>query len=217
MKVTPISLRFFILALSIVLVGELLILAVNFHTGLPMSLVLLAGRLLLCLILLLLVAFSGPGLAALGLGSDQLTRGLQRGLLWSACCGLAALVLFGILYAADISSFALISTELPTSGRELLVFFVTGTLLGPVVEEVFFRGIVYNFLRKWGVLLALAGSTAFFVVAHTLRAGIPVPQIVGGLAFAIAYEIEGTLLVPIIIHVLGNAAIFSLCLLNNFM
>lgn len=217
MKVTPISLSFFVLALSVVLVGELLTLAVSFHTGLPMSLVLLVERLLLCLILLLLVAFSGPGLAALGLGSDQFSRGLQRGLLWSACCGLAVLVLFGILYAADISPFEVIGTELPTSGRELLVFFVTGALLGPVVEEVFFRGIVYNFLRKWGVLLAIVGSTAVFVAAHTLQAGLPVPQIVGGLVFAIAYELEGTLLVPIIIHILGNAAIFSLSLLNNLL
>jgi hypothetical protein len=88
-------------------------------------------------------------------------------------------------------------------------------VLEPVAEEVFFRGIVYGFLRKWGVLLALVGTTAVFVAAHTLRAGIPLPQIVGGMVFAIAYEMEGSLLVPIVIHVLGNAAIFSLCLLNN--
>jgi membrane protease YdiL (CAAX protease family) len=33
---------------------------------------------------------------------------------------------------------------------------------------------------------------------------------VGGLVFAVAYEIEKSLLVPITIHVLGNFAIFSL-------
>jgi membrane protease YdiL (CAAX protease family) len=90
-------------------------------------------------------------------------------------------------------------------------------MFGPVAEEIFFRGIVYGFLRKWGVLSALVGTTVVFVAAHTLQSGLPVPQIVGGLVFAIAYELEGTLLVPIVIHVLGNTAIFSLCLLNNLM
>ncbi|MBW2341949.1 MAG: CPBP family intramembrane metalloprotease [Deltaproteobacteria bacterium] len=38
--------------------------------------------------------------------------------------------------------------------------------------------------------------------------GIPLPQVVGGIVFAVAYEIEGSLMVPITIHVLGNLAIF---------
>ena len=217
MRVTTISLKFFVLALAIALSGEIVSLAVGYHTGLPMIYVLLVERLLLCLMLLLLVAGAGPGLAALGLGFDQFPRGLQRGLLWSAWGGLAALVFFGVLYMAGISPFAVIETPLPAGRRELLVFFLTGALIGPVAEEVFFRGIVYGFLRKWGVLPALIGTTAFFVAAHTLRAGIPLPQIVGGLVFAVAYEMEGALLVPIVVHVLGNAAIFSLCFLNNFM
>jgi len=40
-----------------------------------------------------------------------------------------------------------------------------------------------------------------------------VPQIVGGIIFAIAYEKEGSLIVPITIHVLGNMAIFTLSLI----
>ena len=217
MRVTTISPKLFFWALVIVLVGELITLSVGYHSSLPMTLVLGVERLLLCLILLMLVALSGPGLAALGLGSDQFFRGLQRGLIWSAWGGLAALVLFGILYAVRISPFEVINTPLPTGSQELMLFFLTGAVLGPVAEEIFFRGIVYGFLRKWGVLPALVGSTAVFVAAHTLQSGLPLPQIVGGLVFAIAYELEGTLLVPIVIHVLGNAAIFSLCLLNNFM
>ena len=216
MRVTTIPPKLFFWALVFVLVGELATLSVSYHFSLPITLVLGVERLLLCLLLLMLVAVSGPGLAPLGLSFDRFGRGLQRGLMWSAWCGLAALVFFGILYAARISPFELIRTPLPTGSQELMVFFLAGAVLGPVAEEVFFRGIVYGFLRKWGVLLALVGTTAVFVAAHTLQAGIPLPQIVGGLVFAIAYEMEGTLLVPIVIHVLGNTAIFSLCLLNNF-
>jgi hypothetical protein len=39
---------------------------------------------------------------------------------------------------------------------------------------------------------------------------IPIPQIVGGLLFALSYEVEKNLMVPIIIHMSGNLAIFSL-------
>jgi membrane protease YdiL (CAAX protease family) len=35
---------------------------------------------------------------------------------------------------------------------------------------------------------------------------------VGGIVFAVAYEVEGSLMVPITIHVLGNMAIFALSL-----
>jgi hypothetical protein len=39
-------------------------------------------------------------------------------------------------------------------------------------------------------------------------------QAVGGILFAVAYEVERSLLVPITIHVLGNLAIFSLSLFS---
>jgi hypothetical protein len=36
---------------------------------------------------------------------------------------------------------------------------------------------------------------------------------VGGIIFALAYEIERSLMVPVTIHVLGNMAIFTLSLI----
>jgi hypothetical protein len=85
--------------------------------------------------------------------------------------------------------------------------------VAPIAEEVFFRGILYGFLRRWGVLLALILTTAIFVLAHPVFPGIPVTQMVGGIIFALAYEIEGNLMAPITIHVLGNMAIFTLSLI----
>jgi len=74
-------------------------------------------------------------------------------------------------------------------------------------------GIIYGFFRRWGVLAALILSSVIFVLAHATLSGIPVPQIIGGIIFAIAYEREGSLIVPITIHVLGNMAIFTLSLI----
>jgi uncharacterized protein len=47
------------------------------------------------------------------------------------------------------------------------------------------------------------------VLVHPMDRSLPVTQIIGGLLFAVAYEVEGNLLVPITIHALGNLAIFT--------
>jgi membrane protease YdiL (CAAX protease family) len=70
--------------------------------------------------------------------------------------------------------------------------------------------LIYGYLRRWGIWTALALSTIVFTLLHPGAAGAPIPQIVGGLVFAAAYEIEKKLLVPITIHILGNLALFSL-------
>jgi hypothetical protein len=50
------------------------------------------------------------------------------------------------------------------------------------------------------------------VALHSIH-GLPLTQIVGGLVFAAAYEVTRNLIVPMIIHVTGNLAIFGISLL----
>jgi membrane protease YdiL (CAAX protease family) len=59
--------------------------------------------------------------------------------------------------------------------------------------------------------MALAASTALFVVLHSVS-GIPVTQLIGGIVFALAYEVTENLMVPMVIHVTGNLAIFCISL-----
>jgi membrane protease YdiL (CAAX protease family) len=51
------------------------------------------------------------------------------------------------------------------------------------------------------------------VLAHPISRGFPIPQAAGGIVFALAYEIEGSLMTPIVIHVLGNLSLFTLSLI----
>ena len=74
---------------------------------------------------------------------------------------------------------------------------------------------LYGFFRRWGVGVALVLSTLIFVLSHAITHGIPVTQVVGGILFAVAYEVEGILFVPITIHCLGNMAIFTIALLPH--
>jgi len=148
-------------------------------------------------------------LSAIGLQKHTLFPGLKKGLLWSAGFGFAALVVLGLLYMAGFDVRSIFHTRMPASRADLVLFLMVGGVVGPVAEEVFFRGILYGFFRRWGVILAILVSTGFFLMAHPLRSSFPVTQFVGGVLFAVAYELEGSLMVPILIHVLGNLGIFA--------
>ncbi len=147
---------------------------------------------------------------AIGLHRTRWITGLKKGLLWSAGFGIFSGIVLTILHIAGINPLSLIRTSLPKDSASLFLFFLVGGILAPVAEEVFFRGILYGFLRRWGIALALVLSTAAFAVTHGLGHGFPLTQVVGGLLFAVAFEIEKNLLAPITIHCLGNLAIFSL-------
>lgn len=174
-----------------------------------------AARMVEVPLLLFIVSNRGKGLSSIGLGREEAAGGLMKGLVWSALFGICALSGFAIMHALNLNPLTMIRTHLPPDARGRVLYFVVGGLISPVAEEIFFRGVVYGFLRRWGVIAAVPGSTFVFVAPHLPAGGIPVAQIVGGVLFAAAYEVEGNLLVPITIHVLGNTAIFflSLCLL----
>lgn len=96
-------------------------------------------------------------------------------------------------------------------GFALYFYFVT-LLLGPICEEFFFRGFIFRGLRsRWPFWAAALVSAAFFAVTHWPGAGwgaaspILVFEITcGGIAAAYAYEVSGSLLAPMTLHVLWN-------------
>lgn len=172
-----------------------------------------ATRILEAFLFIMIVVTWGNGLSSIGLARHQILPGIIRGFIWSAAFGIIVLFIFGALYIAGINPLAFIHVRLPSRTQELLSFFFVGGLIAPIAEEIFFRGILYGFFRRWGVVVAIFLSTLIFVLAHMKDTAIPVTQAIGGILFAAAYEVEGKLMVPISIHVLGNNAIFSLSML----
>ena len=181
---------------------------------LPSMDVLMGLRIMEILIFFGIVSTWGGGMASVGLTRKLFRSGLGRGITWSLIFGVVAAGTFAFLIIAGINPFKLVRVPLPEPPPQLLVFFITGTLIGPMAEEIFFRGILYGFLRRWGILTALVISNLLFVLMHPLSGTIPVPQIVGGIVFTLAYEIKGELTAPVTIHILGNTALFSLSLFN---
>ena len=160
--------------------------------------------------LLILIKIREKSLSPIGLASPGAYQGIKKGLTWAVLFGTAAGLALLIIYLFDNNVLKRFQMQLPADGYKLIVFFLVGAFIAPVAEEIFFRGILYGFFRRWGVLPALVLSMLFFVLSHPSRHTIPVTQIIGGILFAVAYEMEKNLLVPITIHILGNLAIFTI-------
>ena len=212
MATARIELRVLLLAaLSISLIEILAaVVATRFTVN---GLVITGGARLLELLAMAAILFDeNRGLTTVGLTKTTVWGGLRRGIYWSAvfggltaCAGLA-LVVWGI------NPLNLIGSAPPTVSSQIFLLFFVGGLIGPVAEEFFFRGIIYGYFRRWGVLPALLLSTLLFVLMHPVKT-FAITQTVGGIVFALAYEREKNLMVPMTIHVLGNSAIFALTFL----
>lgn len=183
---------------------------IPWHEGFSQLLLLGTSRLIEAA-LIIGVALAGKNdLSVVGLRTGTVLSGFKRGFLWSAGFGGIVLLVFVFLRAMGIHPLPSIKTPLPLNMGDLILFFLVGGIISPVTEELFFRGVVYGFLRRWGALSAIIFSSLAFVLAHMNFTGFFFIQVAGAILFALAYEVEKNLLVPITLHMTGNLAIFSL-------
>jgi hypothetical protein len=213
MEAKKIKLRTLLLCFAAVLAIELVTWVVTSKSPYHPMLILATARLLQILLIILIVLTWGKGFSSIGLARSEMLSGLKKGLLWSAGFGALVSIACVGLFVAGINPLTLMKARLPTQTGDLILFFIVGGMVGPVAEELFFRGVLYGFLRRWGLIVALVLSTLIFVLCHPIGHGIPITRLVGGFLFALAYEFGGSLIVPITIHTLGNLAIFTLSLI----
>lgn len=89
------------------------------------------------------------------------------------------------------------------------------TLLGPIVEEIFFRGFAYRALReRLGVFKAVAITSLVFATLHTNLAGF-VPILILGILLAYLAEKTNSIIPSITVHVIHNTAILSFLFLTK--
>ncbi len=206
------------LSLSLVLLVEYL------AQGMPFRRLVATGMVRIIDMLLIgsIFYFSENTIAPLGLSRSRMKHGIIRGILWSFCFGIIAGIMFLGLMMAGINPVPLIHIRLPDRFFDIMIFYGVAGLIGPVAEEIFFRGMIYGYVRKLfsspqestGIFFATAISTALFVAAHFSQWDAAVLQCVGGIVFCAAYEKEKSLMTPIVIHCSGNMALFTVSLLS---
>ena len=207
---TPISTTLLITAIAIVGLLEVAAAALATRIPIPGLWLIAATRLAQMLAVMVLAVVQAGGLHVLGLEKKTILPGCITGLLWSAGFAAAAGLLFLVLFMVGQHPLAMIRSPLPAEPSQQILFFFVASIVAPIFEEIFFRGLIFGYIRKWNLSAAVLISTALFAAFHFPT--IPVTQVVGGLAFAIAYHKSGSLMTPIVIHMLGNLAIFTLSL-----
>lgn len=96
-----------------------------------------------------------------------------------------------------------------TFGKRLFIG-VVAIVLAPPVEEMFFRGILYPFIKQSGFPRgALWGVAILFALIH---GSLPIllPLVALAVILALLYEWTDNLLAPIIVHAIFNAANFAM-------
>ncbi|MBU2513745.1 CPBP family intramembrane metalloprotease [bacterium] len=86
--------------------------------------------------------------------------------------------------------------------------FLIVCLLAPLAEEIFFRGVIFGFFRRWGFAPALIISSLAFSTIHSPGADLPLIPLIGGVLCTSVYEFDDTLLSPFLVHATGNYLLF---------
>ena len=87
-----------------------------------------------------------------------------------------------------------------------LWFFIVGAIFAPLVEEIFFRGFLFQGLRaRYGWMTAMLLSAAIFAVAH-LDLVVLIPTFILGCLLAYVYHRSNSIWPGILLHFLVNAS-----------
>lgn len=151
------------------------------------------------------------GLLAIGIHKEKWGQGIKAGGIWSAAFAASAVVAgIVIRYGFGADPVSLIKVNVPKELLGTLLLIGVAGIVSPVAEEVFFRGVLYAALRRHGAVTAIIGSTAAFIAVHAGQPGFPLIQGIGGLVFALSRERTNGLAAPLVIHILGNLAVYAL-------
>ncbi len=95
-------------------------------------------------------------------------------------------------------------------GVGLLVMGLGVVIVAPIVEELYFRGLLLRTIeRRWGVAVAVIGSSLFFGATHFQLLQLP-GLTLAGFVFALAVVRTGRIGAAIAVHVGFNATTFAL-------
>ena len=85
-------------------------------------------------------------------------------------------------------------------------------VIGPIGEELFFRGVLYTAIRqRTSRMVAMLVSATAFSLIHTNVLGF-LPILALGCLMADLYERTGSLISPLVVHILHNTFLMSLAL-----
>jgi CAAX protease family protein len=150
----------------------------------------------------------------IGSGLDRReTFALRRPRSWGAALGLAVILVFTMLVVAAALEPVLHAGEAQgldppgwDAGRApaLLLNAIVVAVVGPIVEELTFRGIGFFLLAQFGQVAAVLVTAVAFALTHGILEGLPVFFIIG-VALAFIRARTDSIYPPIVMHAGFNA------------
>jgi len=165
--------------------------------------IVIAAKTIVPLVLLKRVCGLGP--ASLGWVKGGLWQAVWKGIVLAICMLAFAIVYqkYGALFfgykATGTSSLSQVTAPLA------LGLLLTGSLLNAFGEEIIFRGMLLPVLTKrTGIIVALLLHSFIFTVYHLFPIQNSILLFIMGIFFALGYLWSGSLLTPLIAHLIEN-------------
>ena len=97
-----------------------------------------------------------------------------------------------------------------------LLFFTVACCIAPFVEELFFRGLIYAWIRqRQSMLTSVLLSALIFASMHANISVMSIVQLTGGVIFALVYEWRHNIWPGYVIHCLANLGLWILPLMHT--
>lgn len=165
----------------------------------------------------------GEKLIALGLSLKNFVRNVFYGIVgYIAAVPVLVAVLLAIIALTNLLRYVppqqpVVELFMKEENTAFLTFTsIFAAIVGPMIEELFFRGFLYNAVKRHiGIVWAMVVTAAFFAALHTNLVGF-LPIMILGLVLAYLYEKTGTLVAPITVHIIHNLSmVFFVFLLKH--
>ena len=105
------------------------------------------------------------------------------------------------------------AVEAPQGLFATVIFIVAHALLAPILEELLFRFLILERLRRYGDVFAVIVSAFLFMVLHASFSSMAY-SFVSGVVFGLVAVLTGSVLCPMILHLVNNAISVAMILLS---
>ncbi|MFI8527363.1 lysostaphin resistance A-like protein [Promicromonospora sukumoe] len=96
----------------------------------------------------------------------------------------------------------------------LILTFLFLSILTPIGEEFFFRGVVTNALLRYGPVIGVVSSSVFFALVHGINMALPSALVVGIIAAEVMRR-SGSIWPAVIVHAVNNVGLPLLVLVTG--
>jgi membrane protease YdiL (CAAX protease family) len=203
-----------VLLLVLINVGLLVLSRLGQRGDIAQSWILILVQLVYLLPVAIILVWRRINWSAIGFGKfDWASLGIGCGLL---VIGYGIIFIHNlILMALGVNTQGEMISELIGLLENPFWFFLVGAVMAPLVEEIFFRGFLFQgFRARYGWIISMLLSSSIFAVAHLDPASL-IPTFILGNLLAYLYHRTNSIWPGVILHVLINT--FGLALVYFFL